>query len=260
MVKDVGFNEAELKVLAFLSDGIGHALWEMCDKLGLDKDYLSKTIKELKNKGLIFNKERSLVRPGKRGPQIEYPYYIQTGQLPNITTIILSQIRYYKGKAKDADREREMLEAFGDLTPELNDNLIQDLLNNECEADVILDMFQIPLYRDCAAKIFNINCISYEGICDLIDSEFGLIGLDAEQEVGNPEDLFKMHLLKIKNAKAIESERKKLEDDTIAIKKLKERWADGERNVNRLSEATGYPSDVLCSKINQMFYCKEISL
>lgn len=256
---DVGFNKAELKVLALLADEKGHAQWEMRDKLKLDKAYLSKTLKGLESQGLIFKNERSLVRPRKRGPQIEYPYYIQKNQLSNITKMILYQIRNYMGRSKDAHNELKMLKTKGVLSPALEEKLVREKLYYSAEAHEIRNILEIPLYRDCASKIFHLDCISYEGICGILDSEFGLITLHSEQKIMNPEDYFQKHLSNIEYAKKIEAERKKLEADPIAMQKIKEIWVEGDRTT--LSQALiGYSQDAVLAQINQMLTCKELSI
>jgi DNA-binding MarR family transcriptional regulator len=91
MAKEDGFNETELKVFAFLADDKGHALWQMCNEMNIDEGRLSKILKGLNSKGLIYKKERSLDRPaGERGPKIEYPWYIQKDRLSDITEMRVS--------------------------------------------------------------------------------------------------------------------------------------------------------------------------
>lgn len=255
---EIGFNDAELRVLAFLGDEKGHAQWEICDKLTLDKGYLSKILKGLKNKGLISNVERSLIRPGKRGPQIEYPYYVQKDQLPFITKTILYKIRHYLSECKSVVSERELLRAEGTLPSALEKELSSRVLLHWGAAERTIMVFRDPLYRDCLSKIYNMDYVSYEGARALIYGEFGIVwcSSDASDKI-SPEDAFRKLLSNVEHEKKIETERRKLEANPIALQKIKELWDKGERTG--ISKSLDYPQDAVIAQINQMLACKEIS-
>lgn len=256
---EIGFNDAELRVLAFLGDEKGHAQWEICDKLELDKGYLSKILKGLKNKGLILNGERPLVRrKGTRGPQIEYPYYIQKDQLRFITTTILHMIRRYLSECKSARSERELLRAKDALTPARAEELSSHALLLWGAAERTMMVFRDSLYRDCLSKIYNMNYITYNGARSLIYSEFGMVWYsDAKTDNISPVDAFQKLLSDVEHEREVEAERRKIEVDPIAMQKIKELWAKGERT--NLLRAFDHSPDAVIAQINQMLACKEIS-
>ena len=253
-IEDFGFNQAELKVFALLGDEKGHAQWEICDILKLDKAYASKTLKGLKNSGLIFNEERSLIRPGKRGPQIEYPYYIQKDRLRSIVDTFLYQIQRYLRESMAAHREREILKVNGALTSSSEKGLTSEKILYFAKADILMNIFEIPLYRDCASKSYGIECISCEGVRGILYSEVGLI-VDAEQAVRSPEDLYRGYLSKIEHAKKIEDERRKLEADPVAIDAIKKHALGRSPDPLR---SLGYSGEAIAAQINQMRAIGEI--
>ena len=241
-----------------MGDEKGHAQWEICDKLKINKAYASKTLKGLKNRGLILNEERSLIRPGKRGPQTEYPYYVQKDQLPFITKTILYKIRRYLSECKSVGSERELLRAEGTLTPTLEEELSSRALLRLGAAERTIMVFRDPLYRDCLSKIYNMDYISYDAARNLIYSEFGIVWCSsAESDKISPEDAFRKLLSNIEHEKEIESERRKLEADPIALQKIKELWDKGARTGTDYSQFKSF--DAVIAQINQMLACKEIS-
>lgn len=255
---DFGFNQAELKVLAFLGDERGHAQWEICDKLKIDKAYASKTLKGLKNKGLIFSEERSLIRPGKRGPQIEYPYYIQKEQLPFITKTILQKIKQYLGMYQSTSSERELLRAEGALTPTLESELSSRALGYVGASDAIIWIFRDTLYRDCLSRIYNMDHITYDAAHDLIYSQSGIIWLHGDKpDKMSQVDAFQTLVSNIEHEKEVEAERRTLECDPVAIQTMKEMWNKGERT--NIYKALDYSQDAIIAQINQMLGCNEIS-
>lgn len=257
MVSDeIGFNDAELRVLALLGDEKGHAQWEICSELKIDKAYASKTLKGLKNRGLIFREDRDLDRPGRRGPHTEYPYYIQKDQLQLIVDTFLYQIRRYLRESKVAHSKRKMLKANCTLTPSSEKRLVSKKLWYIAKANTLMHIFEIPLYRDCTSKTYGIDCISCEGIHGVLYSEVGLLR-DAEQKVRSPEDFYREYLSKIEHAKKIEAERRKLEADPVAMQKIKELWAKDE--IAGVLKSLGYSQDVIIAQINQMLNLRELS-
>lgn len=257
-IEDFGFNQAELRVLAFLGDEKGHAQWEICDKLKLDKAYASKTLKGLKNKGLIFSKERPLIRPGKRGPQIEYPYYIQKEQLPFITKTILQKIKHYLSMLQSTSSERELLRSAGTLTPTLESELSSKILHYWGAAETIIMVFRDTLYRDCLSEIYNMDHITYDAARDLIYSQSGIIWLRGDKpDKMSQLDAFQTLVSNIEHEKEVEAERRTLESDPIAIQKIKEMWDKGART--NIFKALNYSQDATIAQINQMLGCNEIS-
>jgi hypothetical protein len=271
MPQDVGFNEVELKILSLLADGKGHALWKMQDELKVDKGLLSRTLKGLKTKGLIYNEERPLARsPGERGPQIEYPWYIQKDKLNNIARIVLSRIKQYMAKSVAASQERRLLKAEGRLTHSLKNRLTSDFLHYHAEADMMMSFFENPLYRSEAAKCYHIDCISYEGLEDLIYREFGiltLINTSKSDEIKNreirknltPRYSLEKHIERYDQGRKIESERIKLEANKDTILKIKELWNEGSRNSIEIAEKIAQPADVVSAQIEKMLSCREIA-
>ena len=253
---ETGFNKAELTILAFLADEKGHALWEMRDTLKLDKSQLSRSLKGLRNRGLISREDRDLDRPGKRGPHTEFPYYIKKDRLLTIVKTFLYQIKLYQRESMAAHQTRELLKENDTLMPSLEKKLVLKKLNYLAEADTIIDLFEIPLYRDCLSEIYNINCISYEGIRSILHGGIGLLP-DGGQEIRGPEDFFRKHISNIEQSKKIEAERRKLEADLVAINEIKKRWAEGERT--HLSRDLGYSVDAVVAQLNQMLAIREIS-
>jgi predicted transcriptional regulator len=269
MTKEAGFNESELKVFSFLADDEGHALWKMHKELGIDEGYLAKILKGLKAKGLIYKKERSLVRPGKRGPQTEYPWHIHKDKLSNITEKVLFQIRHYMAKGIAASNEIDILKVNGVLTPSLKDKLTSELLFYWGKADETMELFKIPLYRDSAAEILHLDCISYEGICGLMYNQFGILPFTLrssvdeakhreEQKIMTPQYFFEKYKSNLENAITNESGRRTLEANTVAIQKIKELWNKGCRNGREIAGAIGQPSDVVNAEIEKMLDCREI--
>lgn len=269
MTKKVGFNESELKVFSFLADDEGHALWKMHKELGIDEGYLDKILKGLKSKGLIYKKERSLVRPGKRGPQTEYPWHIHKDKLSDITKTVLSQIWYYMAKGIAADHEKYILKVNGGLTPSLEKKLTSELLFYWYNVYETMELFKIPLYRDSAAEFFRLDYISYKGICDIIYNEFGNLpftfrsSVEAkhreEQKLITPQHIFETYKSNLENAITNESRRRTLEANIVAIQKIKELWNKGGRNGREIAGAIGQPSDVVNAEIEKMLKCREIA-
>jgi len=262
--EDIGFNQAELRILALLGDEKGHAQWEICDKLKIDKAYASKTLKGLKNRGLIFSEERSLIRPGKRGPQIEYPYYIQKDQLPIITKTILQKIKHYLSMLQSTHSERELLRAEGTLTPTLESELSSRKFHYWGMADIIITIFRDTLYRDCLSKIYNMDQITYDAARDIIYSQSGIIWLHEKGAIytvtpdkKSPVEAFQTLVSNIEYAKEVEAERRTLENDPITLQKIKELWNRGA--ITNIHKDLGYSQDATIAQINQMLDCGEIS-
>jgi hypothetical protein len=271
MPQDVGFNELELKILSFLADGKGHALWKMRDELKVDEGLLSRTLKKLKTKELIYKEKRPLARPnGERGPKIEYPWYIQEKNLNNIAKIVLSQINQYMAKGMAASHELNSLKAEGRLTPPLKHKLTRDILCYCGEADITMEFFKNPLYRSEAAKCCHVDCISYEGLNDLIHSRFGLLSttIRSKSEEAEYEEIRKswtprypleQHLARYEQGITDEAERIKLEANKDAILKIKELWNEGNRNCIEIAEKIVQPANAVCDQIDKMLYCREIA-
>lgn len=263
-IEDIGFNQAELRILALLGDEKGHAQWEICDKLKIDKAYTSKTLKGLKNRGLIFSEERSLIRPRKeRGPHTEYPYYIQKDQLPIITKTILQKIKHYLSKYQSTASERELLRAEGTLTPTPEGELPRSLVYWGA-AEAIMGIFRDTLYRDCLSEIYKIDHITYDAACDLIYSESGIIWTTHRiwTDRGEPPKMsrveaFQTLVSNIEHEKEVEAERRTLECDPVAIQTIKEMWNKGE--ITNIYKYLGYSHDATIAHINQMLDCGEIS-
>ncbi len=263
-IDDIGFNQAELRILALLGDEKGHAQWEICDKLKIDKAYASKTLKGLKNRGLIFSEERSLIRPRKeRGPHTEHPYYIQKDQLPIITKTILIKIKRYLSMYQSTRSERELLRVEGTLTPTLESELSSRALSCMGAADIIMMIFRDTLYRDCLSKIHNMDHITYDAARDLIYSDSGIIWLHEKGAIytvtpdkKSPVEAFQTLVSNIEYAKEVEAERRSLETDPIALQKIKDLWNKGRTNIYK---DLGYSQDTTIAQINQMLDCGEIS-
>ena len=173
MARIIGFNEDELRILALLADDKGHGLWEMSDKLEIDKGYLSKILRRMKIDGLIDKKERPLYRPPKEpGPHTEYPWYIQKDELPLIARKIHSQIVLNLCKSNFAFEEYES--AQGSLKPFSAEELIWDQLDYFGKAEEVMELLDIPLFRDEVAKIYRRKGTSSRELRDLLLLEIGL--------------------------------------------------------------------------------------
>lgn len=271
MPQDVGFNKDELKIFSFLADGEGHALWEMQSALKMDKGYLSKILNKLNTLNFIYKQERILIRPDRRGPKKEYPWYIKDEKLPDITKTVLSQIKHYMSKSMAAANGLEILKVEGNLTCASKDELVAELLCYADEANHLIDFFKIALFRDHAAKLYHIDCITHEGLQDLIHSEFGLQKYTIEsradeekykEELKNatPKHFFEKASANLRQAIQTESERKKLEANADTVLKIKELWNNGHQNWKFIAEAINQPSDVVIAQISKMLDCNEITL
>jgi predicted transcriptional regulator len=108
MRKKAGFSKDELNVFVFLADEKGHGLWEMSEKLGIDKSHLSNVLKKLKTDGLIYRDERPLTRPPReRGPKTEYPCYIRKNDFSQIGQYLRDQVNFDRKSLEAAQIGKE---------------------------------------------------------------------------------------------------------------------------------------------------------
>lgn len=97
--KNVKLTDAPLEVLESLISETGRPLWAIAEELGCDKGNLSRTIKGLENRGMVYHEEGKSSRWGTRSPNMpEHRYFILKNRynLRMIDGAALQRIEHHK--------------------------------------------------------------------------------------------------------------------------------------------------------------------
>jgi hypothetical protein len=247
-----------IKALCISADGKPHFQKDVIAALNIDQSEFGKNVYQpLKDCGVWQDDEKSKTcfKTRKRG-RPACPVIISRDKIPDIVRTALSQIRVSMRKSDNAHVRLESLEIEECSTRSLREKLEIEQLDYYGKSEDTMELFRCPLFRDQAAKEYNLDCITYEGLRALIDFEFGIQEFE-DSETVNPIYFSEKFGAKLKLAEKTEIERRKLEADPITMKKIKEGWAKGYRCFS--PSLWGYSQDALIAQIEQMLALQEIS-
>ncbi len=105
MKKFKRFSDNELRLLLLLTDGTGHASYEIEKELKIDQGNLSKIVKKLEGWGWIYRTKRTMYSKGSRSRKEEYPFYIEKSII-NMDEMQHALADPVKGKIWQYDRIR----------------------------------------------------------------------------------------------------------------------------------------------------------
>ena len=253
----IRLTRSRIRTLCILADGEPHFAENLADDVNMKlPNFIADVLNPLiSNRFCAYGEPIKTHKPG-RPP---CPIVIPIDELPNIAETVISKIKLRIAKGKSELEKYENARVNGTLTPSLDEKLIEDALLHFDEAERLMCLFKIPLFREGAAKILHENDISYKGLRGLLSIRSGFLPDQPKSEITTPEGFFKEASEQLDYYRVHEIERKKLETDVGAIEKIKELWNKGCRHVNVFAEATGYSLGVVDAMIDQMLACDEIS-
>jgi hypothetical protein len=160
-----------IRALCILADGKQHFAEDLAHALNMKLSNFNADVLKALESASFCCYDTTPIETHKRG-RPRRPIVLKKDELPFIAQNIHSQIMLNLARSNCAFEEYES--AKGNLSPLRDEKLTEDRLNYTDKAEEIMDVLDIPLFRDEVAKIYKKEGISGQELRDLIYLEIGV--------------------------------------------------------------------------------------